>query len=34
MYLTATPTRVHLSGLTNTDVFHTTFTPAGQNESP
>ncbi|WP_405068684.1 alpha/beta hydrolase-fold protein [Kribbella sp. NBC_01510] len=34
VYLTATPTRVHLSGLTNTDVFHTTFTPAGQNESP
>jgi hypothetical protein len=34
VYLTATPARVHLSGLTNTDVFHTTFTPAGQNESP
>ena len=27
LYLTTTPARIHLSGLTNTDLFHTTFTP-------
>ncbi|MGW6280646.1 alpha/beta hydrolase-fold protein [Kribbella sp. NPDC055071] len=33
LYLTATPTRAHLSGLTGTDVFHTTFGPTGENSA-
>ncbi|MEV5964216.1 alpha/beta hydrolase-fold protein [Kribbella sp. NPDC051952] len=34
LYLAASPDRTHVSGLTNTDVFHTTFTPTGDNEAP
>lgn len=34
LYLATTPDRIQLSGLTNTDVFHTTFDPEGQNLAP
>lgn len=34
VYLSATASRTHVSGLTNTDVFHTTFTPTGENLTP